>query len=254
MTLNARRAGLVLACLLTLLALVAPSAGAASNGRLPGSQLSSIGECSELRNDAAAAYNTLQLYVRKRLPANGCSSAYRVLGRPSDWSSRFGTQYYFRGFWCSLGKCQNAAVPGTSNHGWGLAIDVPAWVRSMIDRFGARFGWCKCWSDAPHESWHLKYAPGKWKQRPNPGTNLRSPILRRGSGGLGQGRFVRYARRWVRRHGQPKTNVRSEWFTRDFAGRVRTFQRRHGLKADGVIGPSTWRKLRNRSEIKRRHR
>lgn len=243
-----------LGALLCALALTLPaSAHAAENGRLPGSQLAPIGECAQLRNDAAAAYNTLQLYARQHLPVNGCASAYRRVGRRSDWPSRYGSQWYFWGFWCAMGECGNAAWPGTSNHGWGLAVDVPAWVRSMIDRYGARFGWCKCWSDAPHESWHLKYAPGKWKRRPNPGTNLRSPILRRGSGGLGQGRYVRYARTWLRRHGQKGVRADYQWFTKGLRSKVRYFQRHHGIRSDGVVGPRTWRAFRNRTEIRRNH-
>jgi len=233
---------------------MAQSAQAWPNGGAPESALSPIGNCGVLTNKAAAAWNTLQLYVREDLPPNGCASTYRKVGRPSDFESGvFGTQWYFRSFWCAQGKCGNAAPPGTSNHGWGLAIDVPQYVRNMVDRFGARFGWCKCWSDAAHEWWHLKFNDYQWKNRPDPGTNLRSPILRRGSGGPGQGRYVRFARQWIKRHGQPRTRTKSQWYTREFASRVSTFQRRHNMKADGVIGPRTWSKLRNRREIRRNH-
>lgn len=49
-----------------------------------------------------------------------------------------------------------AAVPGTSNHGWGLAVDVDvnaaglAWLRAN----GARYGWVQ---PAAREPWHWEY-------------------------------------------------------------------------------------------------
>jgi hypothetical protein len=51
-------------------------------------------------------------------------------------------------------------VPGTSNHGLGLAVDVPQGTRSIIDQIGEPFGWAKKWSDAPQEPWHIKYRAG----------------------------------------------------------------------------------------------
>ena len=37
-----------------------------------------------------------------------------------------------------------AAVPGTSNHGWGTAVDVDTeQMRSMIDKIGAKYGYSK---------------------------------------------------------------------------------------------------------------
>ena len=32
-------------------------------------------------------------------------------------------QEWWRGYWCLLDQCGNAAVPGTSVHGWGRAVD-----------------------------------------------------------------------------------------------------------------------------------
>lgn len=62
-----------------------------------------------------------------------------------------------------------AAVPGSSNHGWGLAVDVPTLeMRALIDTIGAKYGWSKAWSDAPSEWWHIKYATGHWSG-PDPG-------------------------------------------------------------------------------------
>jgi hypothetical protein len=65
----------------------------------------------------------------------------------------------------------NAAWPGTSNHGWGLAVDLMSQSqRSAIDRIGAHYGFAKRCSDASWEWWHVKYNPGctgaRWRPRP----------------------------------------------------------------------------------------
>lgn len=54
----------------------------------------------------------------------------------------------------------NAAVPGTSNHGWGLAVDTA--YDAVINKYGAPYGWQKAWSDASWEPWHFKYAAGHY--------------------------------------------------------------------------------------------
>lgn len=63
----------------------------------------------------------------------------------------------------------NAATPGYSNHGLGLAVDLQtSSQRAAIDAVGRRFGWAKDWSDASWEWWHLKWRPGVWQPRPDP--------------------------------------------------------------------------------------
>lgn len=52
-----------------------------------------------------------------------------------------------------------AAVPGTSNHGWGLALDFGPQSRGWVQRNGARFGWhWPTWarSGASYEPWHIE--------------------------------------------------------------------------------------------------
>ncbi len=62
------------------------------------------------------------------------------------------------------GRGSLAATPGTSNHGWGLAVDVATMeMRSTIDRIGRVYGWSKEWSDAQSEWWHLKWLVGSWR-------------------------------------------------------------------------------------------
>jgi hypothetical protein len=54
-----------------------------------------------------------------------------------------------------------AAFPGTSNHGWGLAVDVATTVMAaLILRYGGRFGWS--WDEGKRagEWWHMRYIGG----------------------------------------------------------------------------------------------
>lgn len=65
-------------------------------------------------------------------------------------------------YWLKPGYAM-AAVPGTSNHGWGLAIDVAGasgarldWLVKHAPLFG--FSW-----EAQSEPWHIRYVRG-WKE------------------------------------------------------------------------------------------
>ena len=127
----------------------------AENGRLPPEALSPIAQ-GELRKDAAAAWNAMNAHARRlglQLLPTGSMSSYRT----------YGQQVYLYGEY-QAGRGSLAATPGTSNHGWGLAVDVATMeMRNLIDRIGAEYGWAKKWSDAPSEWWHLKWLAGSWR-------------------------------------------------------------------------------------------
>ena len=62
--------------------------------------------------------------------------------------------------WWLKPKMAGVAVPGTSNHGWGLAVDVAGmndqrlkWLLANAARFG--FSW-----ESQSEPWHLRYVVG----------------------------------------------------------------------------------------------
>jgi hypothetical protein len=130
------------------------------NGKLPQSSLSPIAQ-GQLRKDAAAAWNAMNVEAREKgleLVPTGSMSSYRT----------YDQQVYLYNQYIN-GTGNLAAVPGTSNHGWGLAVDVPTQdMRSMIDHIGEHYGWAKKWSDAPSEWWHLKWLEGHWTG-PDPG-------------------------------------------------------------------------------------
>jgi LAS superfamily LD-carboxypeptidase LdcB len=151
-----------------------------------------------------------------------------------------------------------AATPGTSNHGWGLAVDVAVavplnggghtivgitsrrdvlqWMLDNAHRYG--LSW-----EAQSEPWHIRY---------NTGDRIPQAVLDYEAGGTyivdairsnvqvgSKGKMVRraqYACQLIT--GAPAT------VDGDFGGQtdeaIRNFQRFFGLKDDGQVGPKTW--------------
>jgi LAS superfamily LD-carboxypeptidase LdcB len=74
------------------------------------------------------------------------------LGKDSAYRS-YRRQVYYWALYKS-GRGNLAAYPGTSNHGWGKAVDLAApWMRQAINVRGARFRWRK--TEAFSEWWHI---------------------------------------------------------------------------------------------------
>ena len=118
-------------------------------------------------------------------------------------------------------------------------------MRSLIDSYGAAAGWRKV--EAPTEWWHVNYVGGFG--RPNPGTDREYPVARKGSGGQLQAWFVKDLQKRLRAHGH---NVKTDGdfgATTDKA--VRAFQKSYGLKADGIVGQTTWKRLRSAPQLRR---
>lgn len=199
----------------------------ASNGQLPRSALAPIAQ-GYLRKDAAAAWNAMNAESRRRfgvtlLPMGGMSS-YRTLAQ----------QHYL---WNNVPHARDpnwVARPGTSNHGWGLAVDLRTrQMRAIVDQIGAKYGWAKRWSDAPVEWWHLKWKAGNY-----PAVKPVFVPLRRRS----QGRRVEWVQRRLRGKGFLSVKV-TGFFGEATENAVKRFQRKHGLTPDGIVGRATWRKL-----------
>lgn len=210
----------------------------ASNGQLPRSDLRRIyspysGGLLAKVDGCAAAWNSMNLKAWKsrkmRIYPGGPNSAYRTYAQQVLMKALYGS---------------NAATPGTSNHGWGLAVDLATTgMRAVLDAIGESFGWAKKWSDASWEWWHIKYHPGTWHRRPNPGPSVKYPIMRRGCGGPGQGIYVQEIRKRLRNQGFPRLRKAGP-FTVGVHRCVKQYQRKRGLHADGVVGPRTWKALR----------
>lgn len=180
-----------------------------------------------LRNDAAAAWNAMNVLARKRygvtLLPTGPNSSYRS----------YAVQvYFFRTMRRGM-----AAPPGSSNHGLGIAVDVRTrQMRAIIDRIGAPYGWAKWWSDAPWEWWHLRWRAGVW-HKPKPS---KYRTIRYGSNGSTVTRLQKLLRA-KNVKGAPRPYG---YFGQSTRRAVVRFQRKHNLRADGVVGPTTWRHLR----------
>jgi hypothetical protein len=119
------------------------------NGKIPAEALSQVDgtghrlwapaaeSLGRLRADAAAAGVTI-----------GITDSYRSYESQVDVAAR-------KGLYKNGGL---AAVPGTSDHGWGMAVDLAlddkaqSWMRAN----GGRYGFVE---DTPREPWHWAYKP-----------------------------------------------------------------------------------------------
>lgn len=198
------------------------------NGRLPSAALADIYQ-GRLRIDAARAWRAMHMEAAGR---------FGTLLRPTGPNSSYRTIAAQRYYWAlyKSGRGNLAAPPGTSNHGWGLAVDLATpQMRSIVDRIGAKYGWQKRWSDAPSEWWHLKYRTGVWNRTVHP-WGLR--VIRHGS----RGPDVVTLKRHMRHKGLTGFEL-TPVMGQPAVDALKRFQKKHGMRADGVAGPKTWHKL-----------
>ncbi len=133
---------------------VSPAWGGWTNGRIPGEALCPVGRGHALRCDAAAGYAAMSRAFEAEFGTPLCiTDSYRSLGAQVDAFRR---------------KPGLAAAPGTSNHGWALAVDLCGGVnvagtrpwRWMTEHAGA-FGfvnpdWARPGGEKP-EPWHWEF-------------------------------------------------------------------------------------------------
>ena len=129
------------------------------NGELPVSSLCPLwgapGEA--LQADAAAAFNRM-------------SRAYaQVFGTPLCVTASYRTYQHQVELYATM-PAGYAAVPGTSNHGWGLAVDLCGGIQVdgspehawLLDHAAAYDWFHPAWAmpggPGPHEPWHWEYA------------------------------------------------------------------------------------------------
>lgn len=129
--------------------------GGYPNGLIPGAALCSIGVSSHvLRCDAAQAYHAMSRAYAGRFGRPLCiTDSYRTFDAQVDLYRR---------------KPALAAVPGTSNHGWGLAVDLCGGVESFgtpqyrwLAANAPAFGWVNPgWArqgGGREEPWHFEF-------------------------------------------------------------------------------------------------
>ena len=121
------------------------------NGKIPPGALSEIGVGSHrLHAPAAAQFKKMHAAAAADGVSIGVTDSYRSYDKQVDLAKR-------KGLYSQGGL---AATPGTSNHGWGLSLDLDLdnkaqeWMRAN----GKRYGFVE---DVPREPWHWTYHGGQ---------------------------------------------------------------------------------------------
>jgi len=119
------------------------------NGQIPDSALAEIGSTGErLWAPATRAFDQLSAAAARDGVSISITDSYRSLAGQVDVADR-------KGLYSQGGL---AAVPGTSDHGWGRSLDLGldakalTWMRAHAGEYGFA-------ADAPRESWHWTYSP-----------------------------------------------------------------------------------------------
>lgn len=203
------------------------------NGRLPQATLAPIthaanGEQAYLRRDAARAFLAMNAESEAKFSVTLRVSSARVAYRPLKDQEYFWHLY-------ETGQGNLAARPGTSNHGWGLAVDLATeQMRHIVDQIGGKYGFAKKWSDAPTEWWHIKWRPGVRKGHAPFGYGTIHPGAR--------GFPVYELKKLMRKHKLGGFRL-SRSYGPGAVNAVKRFQKMHYLKPDGIVGPATWHRL-----------
>ena len=123
------------------------------NGKIPAFSLQSINQDGhKLWGTAAQAFNEMFAKANFEGVNLGVSSSYRDYTNQVRIAAEKGI----------YGQGGLAAVPGTSNHGWGIALDLNVsndpealqWLRDNADDFGFI-------ENVPGEPWHWEYRPNE---------------------------------------------------------------------------------------------
>lgn len=120
----------------------------ASNGLLNASYLKSIGGNHKLNSEAAVAYLKMVAAAKAAGVEWGITDSYRTLESQKDLAKRKGL----------YSKGGLAAQPGTSNHGWGSALDLNFKVGKgnaleWLKKNAATYGF----TNIPREPWHWEH-------------------------------------------------------------------------------------------------
>ncbi|MFZ6992822.1 M15 family metallopeptidase [Curtobacterium sp. RRHDQ66] len=135
--------------------------GQYENGKIPLEALTVIpwATSQRLRSDATQALVALnKAFVAARGGNLPITEAYRNYARQQE----------LRDYWCSQGSCELAALPGSSNHGWALAIDVTIgrldwnhptylWLKANAGKYGWEHPAGAEPGGSYPEAWHWEY-------------------------------------------------------------------------------------------------
>jgi hypothetical protein len=151
----------------------------ATNGRMPDGSLTTISPSCRVANDVAPQLQALisaaaAAGVNVRPETKNYTAQYfpgvAFPEPPESCYRSFDGQVWWRNFYCFFGACQFAAVPGTSIHGWGRAVDFEdftgeltfgspgyAWLQAHAGEYGFFHpGWAEPGGSSP-EAWHWEH-------------------------------------------------------------------------------------------------
>lgn len=119
------------------------------NGRIPSTELSPIeGTSQRLWPPAARSFEAMRAAAAADGVTIGITDSYRSYDAQVDVAAR-------KGLYSQGGL---AAVPGTSRHGWGMALDLDldAAAQTWMRAHGGEYGFVE---NVPREAWHWEYVP-----------------------------------------------------------------------------------------------
>lgn len=119
------------------------------NGKIPASALANVGDTNhKLWAPAAESLERMLADAKRDGVKIGVTDSYRPYEEQVDLARR-------KGLYSQGGL---AAKPGTSEHGWGMAVDLDlngkaqAWMRANAEKYGFD-------ENVPREPWHWAYKP-----------------------------------------------------------------------------------------------
>ena len=186
-----------------------------------------------LWTEAALTWNAMRAAF---IAGGGTAEHFRPGGAASSARS-IQQQRDLKAQWTAKGHPEKAATPGTSNHGWGVAVDIPfADAQSWIMRNGGAYGWSHDEGARVGEPWHFRYvgasklALAKLKRDPLAG-------------------YTKAERRWVREYDR-LVRTHSDPHRRDVLRHAMTTQRKRIWRLSQPRGQGGdgrgWTRLRTR--------
>ncbi len=140
------------------------------NGRLPDSALTDVSPECRIATEIVGPLSQMLVDARAQgvaLAPERTSNSIVVPPRLESCYRSFEMQQWWRDYYCSIGNCGLAAVPGTSRHGWGKAVDFEqdghelffsssgyAWLKANAWKYGFRHpDWAEP-GQSSAEPWH----------------------------------------------------------------------------------------------------
>lgn len=214
---------------------------------------------------AVRAYGSCVLLTDSFRPVSVQEAIFRARYRPGNLAGRPGytrdVRYWSGQAWTRLAGTAAAAVPGTSNHGSGRAVDVktrraagdPARPAAVIfngftdpDRLAflaiaKPYGWADDEGRTVAEPWHLTYYPDR-DTHAQEGYDMHRLDLTNAAAAPVRDMHVDNLQGLL--NGTSHYNLKIDGIAgKATADAVEHWQRRRGLTPDRIVGPATWRDL-----------